>query len=156
MSSPTRIDTPQYYEDLGIGDRFRAAPVRLDEADIVSFARLYDPQPFHVDPVAAKQSQFGGLIASGMQVMAVGFRSMIDIGFLNGGGMGSPGLDEVRWHRPVRPGDAITMQATVLEKRESATRADRGYVTMRFETYNQRDELVMSYLCVEILRKRGA
>jgi acyl dehydratase len=149
------IEGEQYFEDFEIGDIFRAEPVAVSEADIVGFAKLYDPQVFHTDPEAAKASQYGGLIASGMQVMALGFRSMIDAGFLKGGGMGSPGLDTVRWHKPVRPGDTITMQATVKSIRESETRADRGYVTMLFETHNQKGECVMSYDCVEIMKRRG-
>lgn len=146
----------QYFEDFALGDIFRAKPVSVSEAEIVEFARRYDPQSFHTDKAAAAKSQFGGLIASGMQVMAVSFASMIEAGFLKGGGMGSPGLDEVRWHKPVRPGDAIVMQARVTEITSSATRADRGYVTLLFEVFNQKRERVMSYSCVEIIKRRAA
>ena len=146
----------QYFEDFALGDVFRAKPVSVSEAEIVEFARRYDPQPFHTDKAAAAKSQFGGLIASGMQVMAVSFASMIEAGFLKGGGMGSPGLDEVRWWKPMRPGDAIVMQARVIEIKPSATRADRGYVTLVFEVFNQKRERVMSYNCIEIVKRRSA
>ena len=146
----------QYFEDFALGDVFRARPVSVSESEIVEFARRYDPQPFHLDKAAAAKSQFGGLIASGLQVMAVTFATMIEAGFLKGGGMGSPGLDEVRWHAPVRPGDAIVMQARVTEIKTSTTRADRGYVTLLFEVFNQKRERVMSYSCIEIVRRRSA
>jgi acyl dehydratase len=146
----------QYFEDFAPGDVFRARPVTLTEADIVEFARRYDPQAFHVDKAAAERSQFGGLIASGLQVMAATFATMIEAGFLKGGGMDSPGMDEVRWHKPARPGDTLVMQARVTEIKPSTTRADRGYVTLLFEVINQRRERVMSYSCVEILKRRAA
>lgn len=146
----------QFFEDFALGDVFRAEPVSLTEAEIVEFARRYDPQPFHTDKAAAARSPFGGLIASGIQVMAASFASMIEAGFVRGGGMGSPGLDEVRWHQPTRPGDTIVMQARVTEIKNSGTRADRGYVTLVFEVFNQKRERVMSYSCVEIVRRRAA
>ena len=146
----------QYFEDFALGDVFRAKPVSVSEAEIVEFARRYDPQPFHTDKAAAAKSQFGGLIASGLQVMAVTFASMIEAGLLKGGGMGSPGLDEVRWWKPVRPDDTIVMQASVTGIKPSDTRADRGYVTLLFETFNQKRERVMSYSCIEIVKRRAA
>jgi acyl dehydratase len=88
--------------------------------------------------------------------MAITFASLIEAGFLRGGGMGSPGLDEVRWWKPVRPGDTIVMQARVTAIKPSETRADRGYVTLLFEVFNQERERVMTYSCVEIVRRRGA
>jgi acyl dehydratase len=146
----------QYFEDFALGDVFRAKPLSLTEAEIVEFARRYDPQPFHTDKAAAAKSQFGGLIASGLQVMAATFASMIEAGFVRGGGMGSPGLDEVRWHKPTRAGDLIVMQARVTAIKMSGTRADRGYVTLAFEVFNQKRERVMSYSCIEIVKRRVA
>lgn len=144
----------QYFEDFAVGDVFRAKPVSLTESEIIDFAKRYDPQPFHTDKAAAAKSQFGGVIASGIQVMAVSFASMVESGFLKGGGMGSPGLDAVRWHKPTRPGDTLVMQARVTEIRDSETRADRGYVIVSFEVFNQKRERVMSYSCVEIIKRR--
>ncbi len=146
----------QFFEDFAIGERLRGTPVTLSEADILEFADRYDAQPFHIDPRAAVETHFGGLIASGIQVLAVTFGALIRAGFLKGGGMGSPGLDEVRWHKPVRPGDTIVMEAEVTAAKPSETRDDRGYVTLRFEVFNQRRECVMSYFCIEILRRRAA
>ncbi len=127
----------------------------LSEAAIVEFARRYDGQAFHLDPKAAAATHFGGLIASGLQVMGETFSELIRAGFLKGGGMGSPGLDTVRWHHPVRPGDSIVMQAAVTATKLSSTRGDRGYVTLRFEVFNQKRDCVMSYDCVEIVKRRG-
>lgn len=155
LPPPKPMGGEQLFEDFALGDVFRARPVTLGEDEIVEFARRYDPQPFHTDKAAAVASQFGGLIASGLQVLAVSFASMIESGFLKGGGMGSPGLDEVRWHKPTRPGDTIVMQARVTGIKASSTRADRGYVTLLFEVWNQKRERVMSYSCVEILRRRA-
>jgi acyl dehydratase len=156
LPPPKPMGGAQYFEDFALGDVFRAKPVSVSEAEIVEFARRYDPQPFHTDKAAATESQFRGLIASGLQVMAMTFASMIEAGLLKGGGMGSPGLDEVRWWKPVRPGDLIVMQASVTEKKPSETRADRGYVTLLFEVFNQNKERVMSYSCVEIVKRRAA
>jgi acyl dehydratase len=150
------LGAEQYFEDFALGDVFRAHPVSVSEAEIVEFARRYDPQAFHTDKAAAATSQFGGLIASGLQVIAVTFASMIEAGLLKGGGMGSPGFDELRWWKPVRPGDLIVMQASVTAKKPSDTRADRGYVTLLFEVFNQKQERVMSYSCVEIVKRRAA
>ena len=144
----------QYFEDFALGDVYRAKPVSLTESEIIDFAKRYDPQPFHTDKAAAAKSQFGGVIASGLQVMAITFGSMVEAGFLKGGGMGSPGLDEVRWHKPTRPGDTLVMQGRVTEIRNSETRADRGYVVVIFEVFNQKRERVMSYSCVEIIKRR--
>ncbi|MCW5774642.1 MAG: MaoC family dehydratase, partial [Rhodospirillaceae bacterium] len=152
LPPPKPMGGEQLFEDFALGDVFRAAPLSLSEEEIVEYARRYDPQPFHVDKVAAAASQYGGIIASGLQVLAVTVASMIRAGFLNGGGMGSPGLDEVRWYRPTRPGDTIVMQARVTEIKPSSKRDDRGYITVLFEVWNQKRERVMSYSCVEIVR----
>ncbi len=156
MTRQREFSDGQHYEDFEPGDAYLSSPVAFTEDEIVAFARKYDPQPFHTDKEAAARSQFGGLIASGLQVMAECFAVLIRDGFLDGTGMGSPGLDEVRWHKPVRPGDTLRMKCTVLERRPSDSRADRGYVTVRFEALNQREEVAMSYRCVEIVRRRAA
>jgi acyl dehydratase len=146
----------QYFEDFALGDIFRGHVVPVTETEIVAFARRYDPQPFHLDPAAAASGPFGGLIASGFQVLAGAFAALIEAGFLRGGGMGSPGMDELRWHKPTRPGDRIIMQACVTAIKPSSTRPDRGYVTLAFEVWNQKRERVMSFSCVEILRRRAS
>jgi len=147
-------DTTPWFETFKIGDVFESGPVTFTEEGIIDYAREWDPQPFHIDRAAAAASQFGGLIASGMHVMGALFRALIDAGFLDGSGMGSPGLDEVRWLAPVRPGDTLIMRTTVTESRPSATRNDRGYVRLRFEGINQNGAVVSSYLCTEIVKRR--
>ncbi len=145
-----------YFEDFSVGESFRTAGVTLTEAGIIDYAMRYDPQPIHIDRIAAADSIYGGIIASGWHVGGVAFRMFIQAGIIAGGSMGSPGVDEVRWHAPVRPGDTVHMVATVLETRPSASRDDRGYVTMQYQVYNQRDENVMSWKGVQIIGRRGA
>jgi len=145
-----------YFEDFSVGESFRTAGVTLTEAGIIDYAMRYDPQPIHIDRIAAADSIYGGIIASGWHVGGVAFRMFIQTGIIAGGSMGSPGVDEVRWHAPVRPGDTVHMVATVLETRPSASRDDRGYVTMQYQVYNQRDENVMSWKGVQIIGRRGA
>jgi len=146
----------QCFEDFTAGDEYRAGPVRFEEAEMIEFARRFDPQPFHVDPRAAAQTVYGGLIASGWHVLSATFRALIDAGFLRGGGMGSPGIDEVRWRRPVRPGDTLEVALRVLDARPSRTRDDRGYVNLEFAARNQNGETVLSYRVTEILKRRSA
>jgi len=146
----------QYFEDFAPGDEFRTGPVHFDEAGIVAFAREFDPQPFHIDAQAARHTLYGGLIASGWQVCAATFRALVDAGFLRGGGMGSPGLDELRWKKPVRPGDDLEVRLTITGTRPSNSRADRGYVDFAVDVRNQAGETVMSYRVTEIVRRREA
>lgn len=145
----------QHFEDFAVGDRFTAAPVRFEAAMIMDFARRYDPQRFHTDPEAARATPFGGLIASGWQVCALTFGALIEAGFLEGTGMASPGLDELRWHRPVRPGDTLRTSIQVLAVRPSASRADRGYVDFLVEAHNQDGERTLSYRVKEIVARRA-
>lgn len=97
-------DELPWFETFSVGDILESGSVTFTEKAILDYARQWDPQPFHSDPEAAANSQFGGLIASGMHVMGAMFRAMVEAGFLNGTAMGSPGMDEVRWLKPVRPG----------------------------------------------------
>lgn len=145
----------QYFEDFAVGDEFRAGPVPFDEAAIIAFAREFDPQPFHVDAEAAARTVYRGIIASGWHVLTATFRALIDAGFMRGGGMGSPGLDEVRWIKPVRPGDALEVRLQVTDTRPSRSRADRGYVDLVLSAVNQGGETVMSYRVREILKRRA-
>lgn len=145
-----------YYEDFAPGDTFTTDPVEVSEADILEFARRYDPQPFHVDPEAAGRSIYGGLIASGWHVMAVSFGEVVRLGLFADGGQGAPGLEDVRWLHPVRPGDALRTSVSVEAKRPSGSRPDRGYVLLRFEMTNQAGQTVASYRTREIFRRRGS
>lgn len=145
-----------YLEDFKPGDRFVSPGVTVTESMIIDFALAYDPQPFHLDYRAAGASHFGGLIASGFQTLALGFRVFIQLGLFSACGMGSPGLDELRWLRPVRPGDTIRSEVEVVEVRPSRSKPDRGMLVMAFKMCNQRDEEVLSMRTLQLTRRRPA
>lgn len=144
----------RYFEDFSAGETFASASAALSEAEIVAFARDNDPQPFHLDPEAARGSPFGGLIASGFQTMGLAFRLFYQEGHIAACSLGSPGMDKIRWHRPVRPGDAIRCEVEVRELRPSGSKPDRGYGTFAYKVLNQDDEIVMTFTCTQILRRR--
>ena len=146
--------TDRYFEDFKAGDTFATGGVTITESMILDFALVYDPQPFHIDVTAAKAGPFGGLIASGFQTLALGFRQVLDLGVLKGGSMGSPGLDELRWTRPVRPGDTLRVKGEVVETRPSSSKADRGTVRIRYAFVTQADETVLTMSCIHILKRR--
>ncbi len=144
----------RYFDDFEIGERFASAGVTLSEAQILDFALTYDPQPIHIDKEAAAKGPFGGLIASGFQTLMLAFRLFYQQNIINSASLGGPGMDEIRWLAPVRPGDTIHVLAEVAEKRPSRSRPDRGTLVMRYEVRNQRDEPVMTYFISHILRRR--
>ena len=111
-----------YWEDFYPGQVLETGGYSLSEEEIIEFARKYDPQPFHTDKDKAKQSYFNGLIASGWQTASVAMRMICDLYLLDAASLGSPGVDELRWVKPVRPGDTLRLKATVLETRASASR----------------------------------
>ena len=134
----------KYWEYFQIGERAELGRHTFTEEEIVEFARRYDPQPFHVDAESAKHSAFGGLIASGWQTCAVGMRLMVEGYISQTVSLGSPGIDSIRWLKPVRPGDTIAYRRIVLESRASTTRKGVGLVKHRWEAVNQRGELVLT------------
>jgi acyl dehydratase len=119
-------------------------PVRVTEAEIVDFARVHDPQPFHTDPVAAAAGPFGGLVASGMHSLAIAGRLFVGAFLPGTGSLGSPGFDEVRFLLPVRPGDELRLRVTVLESRRSRSKPDRGLVRTGWELLNQDGDIVLT------------
>ena len=133
-----------YWEDFKPGERIEMGKHTFAEDEIIEFASKYDPQPFHVDPAAAKQSFFGGLIASGWHTCAIGMRLTVQSHVNRTRSLGSPGLDNIRWLKPVRAGDTITYSRVVLESRASASRPDAGLVKSRWEAVNQAGEMVMT------------
>ena len=134
----------KYWEDFAIGERAALGSHTFTEEEIIAFGRQYDPQPFHIDPHKARDSAFGGLIASGWQTCAVGMRLMVD-GYINQTvSLGSPGIDSIRWLRPVRSGDTVTYSRVVTASRASTTRKGVGLVKHRWEAVNQRGELVLT------------
>ena len=132
-----------YFEDFIVGRRRLLATRTVDEAEMVRFAREFDPQPFHVDAEAARASIFGGLIASGWFTCSLAMRASCDAYLLDSASLGSPGVDEIRWLQPVRGGDTLHMYATVLEARPSRSKPDRGVVVSQWEVENQTGDIVM-------------
>ena len=144
----------RYFEEFAVGDRFTSGTVTIGESDITDFARRYDPQPFHIDPAAAQETIFGGLIASGFQTLAAGFRLIWDTGIFAGSSLGSPGFDELRWLKPVRPGDTLHVECEVVEIRPSQSKPDRGIVRFAYRYINQRGEVVLTMIAMQLLRRR--
>jgi acyl dehydratase len=144
----------RYFDDFQPGDRFESAQLVVTEALIIEFGRSYDPQVFHTDPEAARATVYGGLIASGLQTIAITFKLFLETGALAASGLGSPGLDEIRWLVPVRPGDTLSVTAEVLESRPSVSKPDRGIVRVRYATVNQRGETVMTMIGNQLCRRR--
>lgn len=148
-AAPTR-----YLEDFEPGAVYEAGTVQVTEAEIVEFAARYDPQPFHVDRDAARASIYGGLIASGWHTVALTMRLLVDNVFNTAASMGSPGIDELRWLLPVRPGDVLSPRVIVLETRPSRSKPDRGILRFRVEVTNQAGELAMTMVGAAFIGRR--
>src|SRR5512145_227468 len=145
-----------YWEDFEPGESFPMGERVLDRDEMMAFARQFDPQPFHIDEEAAKRSMYGGLIASGWHTVALVMRMMCDSYLNQSASLGSPGVDNVRWLKPVRPGDTIRARRTVLESRVSQSRPEMGLVKTRWEVFNQDGELVMTMEGYGMFRRRSA
>lgn len=146
------MDT-RYLDDLPVATTFTTAGITLTEAEIIDFAWRYDPQSFHLDAEAAAKSSYGGLIASGFQSLALCFRLFIQSGILADSSMGSPGIDELRWMAPVRPGDTLHAQVEVIENIPSRSKPDRGIAKLRYKAVNQRGEAVLSFVVMHLLKR---
>lgn len=133
----------KYFEDFSVGDVFHLGEVEVTEEAIIEFAERYDPQPFHIDPAAAVESPFGGLVASGWHTCAMFMRLFCDGLLFDSSSQGSSGMEEVRWLAPVRPGDTLRGRVEVLETKRSGTRPNRGTVFFRHEMVNQDDVVVL-------------
>lgn len=146
----------RYYEDLEVGsvERFGRYEVTMDE--VLDFARKYDPQPFHLSDEAAAQTYFGRISASGWHTCAMTMRMMVDNFTAHAqASLGSPGLDQVRWHKPVYPGDVLTCETELLDKRVSRSRPGLGITKTHTRVFNQDGDLVMSHIANELIRMRG-
>ena len=147
---------PRHYEDLEVGEVFESDGYTVTKEEIITFAEQFDPQPFHVDEEAAQDSMFGGLVASGLHTLCLSVRLFIlevvrgEDGVANMGGIG---MDNLRWHEPVRPGDTLRVRAEVIEKSPSESRSDRGYVDFRRSVFNDEDEKVMSIVSHNIVKR---
>jgi acyl dehydratase len=143
----------RYFEDYVPGLVVAYGPIGVDADEIVAFGRKFDPQPFHVDPERA--DAFGGLIASGWHTAGLMMRLLVDHFLPSKAALGSPGVDELRWLAPVRPGDALTLRITVTEARRSRSKPDRGLVRTENEFVNQRGEAVMTLKAMVLMRCRS-
>jgi acyl dehydratase len=141
----------RYFEDYTDGSVFESEPIVVEESEIIAFAKRYDPQYFHTDPEAAAGSVYGGLIASGWHTAALTMRQLVEKYLSSVASLGSPGIDELRWIKPVRPGDALSVRVTVLEAKRSRSKPDRGVIRSLIEVSNQRGELVMSLQAINLL-----
>jgi acyl dehydratase len=149
-----KLADTQYFEDAVVGQRRQYASYTIGEEEIMRFANEFDPQPFHIDKAAAAKSPYGGLIASGWHTCALAMRAVCDGHLAKAAAMGSPGVDEIRWRVPVRPGDTLTCFVTVIEARPSRSKPDRGVVVSQTEMLNQNGEVVMTMRGMTLMRRR--
>lgn len=155
----TEFRTPlndRYFEDYEVGATYRLGSFTLSEPEILEFARRYDPQPFHADPAAAGASYYRGIIASGWHTGSCMMRMLVDHFLSPVSSLGSPGLDEIRWPRPVRPGDELNVTVTIEDARRSSSKPDRGVMHTAMAVTNQRGEEVMTVRGVNMMLCRTA
>jgi acyl dehydratase len=153
MSSAT-FTTPveeRYFEDYVAGAVHEFDGIKVEEAEIIAFGKRFDPQPFHTDPEAAKESAFGGLIASGWHTASLMMRLFVDHYLSRVASLGSPGVDALRWLKPVRSGDRLVLRVTVHEVKRSRSKPDRGILHSYIEVLNQRREVVMTMKALNLL-----
>ncbi len=144
----------RYLEDFAVGQTFSSGRVKVDEEQIKAFAAEFDPQPFHLDESAARETIFGGLAASGWHTAALTMRLLVGSEIAPAGGIVGAGFDEFRWPRPVRPGDELRIESEVLEVRASKSRPNQGLIKVRTTTLNQMDEAVQVQIANLIVPRR--
>jgi acyl dehydratase len=144
----------RYFEDLKAGDRFKSGTYKVTEEQIVSFAREFDPQPFHLDPAVARQPIFKGLIASGWHTAAITMRLFVQTLNFSEGAIGL-GVDELRWPNAVRPGDVLQVETEIVDLRESRSKPSHGIVRIRNVTTNQRGEVVQTMFASALVLRRS-
>ncbi len=143
----------RFFEGFKVGDIYATRAVTLTEGQMVDFSMQYDPQPIHTDQEASKHGIHGSIISSGLQTLGLANRLWIELGLMGENNLGGPGLDNVRWPRPVFAGDTLRTVVEVVAARESKSKLDRGIVTFGFTTYNQKNEVVMTYECMDMIRR---
>jgi acyl dehydratase len=145
----------RYLEDYAVGQKFRSGRLRIDKERIKAFGAEFDPQPFHLDEDAARNTIFGGLAASGWHTAAVTMRLLVESDLKPAGGIVGAGADEFRWPRPVRPGDELRIESEVIEVRPSKSRPDHGLIKVRTTTLNQNDEAVQIVVANLLVPRRS-
>jgi acyl dehydratase len=148
------VTEPMYFDDFPVGWTYRTEPREVPLEAITEFARQWDPQPFHIDPEGARASPYGGIIASGWHTLILAFLMWYQTGLWAEASMGSPGMDNIRWLKPVRPGDRLHVRLEVLESNPSKSRPGQGRITVHSEIINQDDEKVAEYTGIHILRRK--
>jgi acyl dehydratase len=144
----------RYFEDYVEGDIHFIGNLAVETEEVIAFARRFDPQSFHTDAETAKLGPFGGIIASGWHTAALTMRLFVEHYLTHVASLASPGIDELRWLKPVRPGDTLSPRVTVLQAVGSRSKPDRGAVTSFVEALNQAGEVVMTFKCINIIRRR--
>ena len=148
--------TQRYFDDFHVGDRFDSETISVTEAQITAFAREFDPQPFHVDPVRARGSLFGGVVASGWHTASLTMRLLVESGLNVEGGFIGLGVEEIRWPKAVRPGDRLRASSEILDLRASRSRPDQGVIQIATVTTNQDKEVVMTMRSAILVGRRPA
>jgi len=144
----------KYLEDLHVGDRFGSDALEVTAESIIAFARDFDPQPFHLDAAAAKESVFKELVASGWHTAAMSMKLFVTGSLRLAGGSVGLGVDELRWPRPVKPGDTLRLETEILDVRPSQSKPDRGVIRIRNVTTNQHDQVVQTFVASVLVRRR--
>ena len=144
----------RYFEDYVIGQCHEFGSISVEADEVIAFARRFDPQPFHTDPEAGKRSIYGGMIASGWHTAALMMRLFVDHYLSHVASLGSPGVDELRWLKPVYPGDVLSLRVTILEANRSRSKPDRGIIRSDIQVLNQRHDIVMTMKALNFLRCR--
>lgn len=147
-------DDIEYFEDIEIGRVLEFGSKKMDRREIIEFAKKYDPQPFHVDEEAAKDSIYGDVIASGWHTGSVTMRMMVDHMVNDRAGLGSPGFNNLKFKLPVRPGDTLQVRSTVMDKKRSRSRPNMGTIFGLVEVLNQKGEVVMSFESLGMIKAR--
>ena len=143
---------PKYFDDFHVGDCFETEPNFISKDEIIDFASKYDPQSFHLDEDAAKNGPFGRLTSSGFMTLGKSFTQIFNTNVFNGSSMGAWGLDELRWTKPVYPGDTLKTQVEVLEKKLSSKNPIKGTVRLKQTVFNQNEDVVMTWISNSMIK----
>ena len=154
ISKPSSANQEWFFEDYQEDTVIEMGPVYVEEDELIEFALRYDPQTMHIDPEAAKAGPYKGLIASGWHTCALVMGELVNNYFSPSSSLGSPGIDELQWLRPLRPGDRLTVRATILETKLSRSKPDRGLVRTLVEALNQQQEKVVSFKALNFMLRR--
>lgn len=151
-----KVDKPLYFEDFAEGQVYETDSWTVSEAEILAFGKKYAPLPYHTDPEAARATSFGGLVAAGYQTAAITFSLFARTGALAESGMGSPGVDSLRWKKPVKAGDTLHVLANIVEVSPAANEGGRDAVRIRYDTIDQDDDVVMTLTSLHFVKRRSA